>query len=125
MSAVPPEKSRKFASWRLETLGVRVDLFLRNELPELGLPARIADHRRASPDDRENAVAVPLQVSERHDRDETPRVEAVRGRIEADVAGDALLEHRADLLLVGDLFDESALLQHVVDAGHGRSFHER
>src|SRR5581483_2130141 len=73
---------------------VFVDLLARQQLPLLGLAARVADHSGAAPDDRDRRVAEPLHPREAHDGEQRSDVQARRRRIETDVAGDALLRER-------------------------------
>ena len=58
------------------------------------LPLGIADHPGAAADEGDRRVAEALQPRQRHDRQQRSDVQARRGRIETNVAGDALLrEH--------------------------------
>ncbi len=54
-----------------------------------------------------------LHMGHRHDRDVMADVQGVGGRVEADVEGGRLLELLVEILLVGDLRDEAALLEDV------------
>ena len=51
-------------------------------------PRRVADHPGPAADQRDRPAPEPLQPEQPEDRDQVADVERVRGRVEADVAGD-------------------------------------
>jgi hypothetical protein len=64
-------------------------------------------------------VAVALQMSQRHDLDQMTDMQAVGGRVEADIGGERSLQGGAQAGLVGNLLDEAALVEDIEDIGHG------
>ena len=85
-------------------------------VPLLRLAAGIADEAGAAADERDRRVTEPLQPREAHHRQQDADVQARRGRVEADVCGDALAcrAPRAPIGRVGhhaaplELFEQSS-----------------
>ena len=100
----------------LPTEGLRVgrDGLDGQDLPHLGLARRVADPGRAAAHERDGPMAGALQVRHGHQRLQVADVQAVGGRVEADVEGRALpVEELREARLVRALADEAALLQRV------------
>ena len=64
---------------------VRGDLLRREQLSFCRFAARITDHPRPAPDERDRTMTEALQVHEHHDRHEASDMQAVPRRIESDV----------------------------------------
>ena len=80
------EKARHLLA---DAFDVLLDLLGRQQLTLGRLAARIADETGAAADEADRRVAGALQVREHHHDEQRSDVKARRGRIEADVGGDA------------------------------------
>ena len=97
---------------RSDALQVRLKALAREQRTLLGLAARVTDEAGAAASDRDRPMAVPLHPDEHHDAQEVADVQAVGGRVEADVCGDLFTRQqrvqtgREQLLAVAGDMDE-------------------
>ena len=101
----------------LEALGVVVDILLGEHLPHIGTARGVADHGGAAADEGDRLVARHLQTLHQGQRHEMTCRQRVRRAVKADVErGLAVVDHLADLFLIGDLCDEAAGHQFFVNS---------
>ena len=81
----------------------------------IGTAGRVADHGGAAADERDRLVACHLHALHQAERHEVTDVQAVCGRVKADVERRlAVVDHLADLFFVRYLRDQAARFQFVV-----------
>ena len=99
---------------RLNAGDVFADGFAAHHLAQVALAAGVADHGGAAAAQDDGPVARPLEVTGHDDGHEVPHMQAVRRGVDAEVEGHGLaLQRLVEVLLKGDLRDETALLEHV------------
>ena len=108
----PAVEIEERAHLALEPLRPLGDLLFRIQRALTGLAARVADEAGAPADEHDRPVSGQLQAAQRQQRQEAADVEAVGGRIEADVRRAAPREEvRVELVGRGDVGDELAALE--------------
>ena len=99
----------------LEAVAVVLDGLDSHHRAHIGTAGRVADHSGAAADQRDRLVACHLHALHQAERHKVANMQAVRGRIEADVEGClAVVDHLADLFFVRYLRDQTARFQFVV-----------
>ena len=97
---------------------VGVDLLLGEQLPRFIPARRIADLGRAAAHEHDGTMAGLLQAAQQHDLHQAADVQAVGGRIEADIGRDhAGLGARIEARGIRDLMNEAALAQSAQEVG--------
>ena len=91
--------------------GVPLGLLLGQQCSLKGLAARIADHSGAPAHEDERAMAAPLRMRQRHDRNQVSQMEAVRARVEAHVESPPGLGQVGVQILAGRGFQKAAPAQ--------------
>ena len=100
----------------LEALRVVLDGLLSEHLTHIGAPGGVADQGRAVADEGDGLVARHLQTLHQAQSHKVTHVQGVRRAVKADVKrGLAVVDHLADLFLVGDLCDQTAGHQFLVN----------
>ena len=100
----------------LEALGVVVDVLLGQHLAHIGTARRVTDHCRAAANQGNGAVAGLLQALHQGQGHKVTGSQAVRRAVKANVErGLAVVDDLLDLLLVGDLGNQAAGLQFVIN----------
>ncbi len=98
--------------------GVAAERLAVEQVALLAAPARVADHARRAAGERDREVAGELEAPQQQQRHEVPDVQAVGGRVEADVERHRpALEPLAQRVEVGVVLHEPAREQVVDDGG--------
>ena len=98
----------------LDAADVFADGFAAHHLAHVALAAGIADHGGAAAAQGDRPVPGALQMRHGHDGDVVAHMQAVRRGVKAHVEGHGLaLQRLVEVVLKGDLRDETALLEHV------------
>ena len=96
------------------------DGLLGHHLAHIGSPRGVADHRGSAADQNDRTVARHLKTAHEAQRHEMPDVKAIRRRVKADIEDRlAAVDHFLDLVFIGDLRDQTARHQLLVN----RHFH--
>ena len=100
-----------------EALGVVVDVLLGEHLPHIRTAGGVADHGGAASDQGDGLVTSHLQTLHQGQSHEMSSRQRVRRAVKADVErGLAVVDHLADLILVGDLRDQTAGHQFLINS---------
>ncbi len=91
---------------------VRGDLLVGQKPSALVLACRIPDLGRPAAHEHDRPVPRLLEAAKKHDLDERADVQARRGRVEPDIAGDDfLIGQRIEADRIGDLVDIAAFVE--------------
>ncbi len=121
----PGEKSSSFSSWTViaSTLRARVSASSRLRSSDAPLGSPIIPVAPPASDDR--PVPGDLEAPQHHQAEEVADVEAVGGRVEADVDGDRTVgEARGQRVAIGGVVDEAASVE-VGEQVHGRQWWQK
>src|SRR5262245_19019580 len=111
-SGVSTAETQEFCEYRFDAGNVCRNLGIAEELTRLILARRIADLGGAPANQHDWAVAGLLQLAQHHDAEQVADMQARRGAVEADIAGDALgSEQLVEAGFLGRLMDEAAGLK--------------
>ena len=100
----------------LELTAVFIDGIHIHQLPHIRASRRISDHAGSSAQQHHRGMAKFLHIHHDDDLHEMTHMQAVRRGIESDVEFDLFPSQKtANRIFIGDLLDEAALLQNVID----------
>ena len=108
------------AQLALDARDVGLEAFRREEIALGRLAARVADHAGRAARDGDGPMARQLEPAQNEQADQVAEVEAVGGRIEADVKGDrgrAGREQPFQFLAIGHVGDQPAPMKVLKDGG--------